>query len=1303
MVLDKRKSKLICNTSIKKRPRGRPPKFPPCNCSKMDYIRKVDVLNLDGNIAENWRVFKQNFEIFSIAAEISKKSEAVRIAVFLNAVGPAAVEVFNSFNITEEKKQEYEEVVKAFSDFCSPKTNEVYESFVFHGRNQAIGEPFDQFLINLKKLSRTCGFGDLENRMLRDRIVCGVADKNLQKRLLEADKLDYKKAVEMARASEASTFQSTDIRKRFDAHTQPQSSLVDAVIYDKSSPPKLASQKSNQWRTHTINRNNTQIQSNSRLSDGVCKYCGMKHVYGQCTAYKRHCGNCGKLNHFAKVCTAKKNVNEMVDKNEDIQGNSLMIDTITAGESQLNLNFPIRAWFEDIRVNNTPIQFKLDTGSSVNTLPIKYLKDMNHVDRIQESNQKLEAYGGYSVASFGEVECDCICKDKKIKLRFSVVDDKNHTPLLGLKSCLKLNLIKRIDQICISSGFPATSNLFIQENFEIFNGLGCFEKNYKIEIMPNSNPVVRPPRRVAQSLLDPLKKHLDDQVNRQIIEKVNMQSDWVSNLVIVEKPNKKIRVCLDPQELNKVIKSENYLIPTLEDITSKLSNKTIFTVLDIKDGYYQIKLHKDSCTLFTFSSPFGCYRYKRLPFGIRTATEIFQKLNERNFGDIKGVCIYIDDILIAGADENEHDEILRKVISRAKQYNVKFNADKLQYRVDKVKYLGHIISADGIACDPDRMTAIHNLGHPTNKQDLQKLYGMINYVRNFVPNLSEISQPLREILKKDVLFHWTDNHTECLNKIKQCIMNAPTLKAFNFEKPITLQTDASKYGLGCCLMQEGKPIAFASRSLSKAEINYGQVDKEFLAIIFACEKFNYFIYGKQVTVLTDHKPLIGIMNKELHKVPSARLQRMKLRLFKYQLKLKYVPGKYLYIADYLSRYFEKKDQIGEIPDLSELVHSLNISHEKKEIYKIETDKDAVLNKLKAYLNDGWPSRKKEVAESCRFYWKFMNDLVIDDNLVFLNDRIIIPLSLRSEVLNLLHKSHLGIEKTKQRARSLVYWPGLDSDIEDKVGSCSTCQRNRNSNIRDTMISHEIPDRPFHKIGLDIFEYNKSDYLVIMDYYSKFLDITKLSNKTANQVIDKLKTSFCTHGIPREIIADNMPFGSHNFREFCKEYDIEITTTSPHYPQSNGLAERSVQTAKSILKKCSNDSEVWIALLEYRNTPIKNMNVCPAELLMSRKTRSIIPAKDNLYYPQAIPNMKTNIDKNNKNSKKQYNKTARCQDNFKQDEIVWYNNFKKGWELAKIINLSTTPRSYWIELRDGSIYRRNGRFLRHKKSQPQFSQ
>lgn len=196
-----------------KRTRGRPKKIITCNCTgTMDYIRKVDLLSFDGNIAENWRTFKQNYEIFYIAGEINKKSEAVQIAIFLNSVGPDAVEVFNSFNLSSEKKNKYTEIIKAFDEFCRPKTNELYESYVFQRRCQGVNEPFDQFYMDIKKLIRTCGYGEMENRMLRDRIVCGVADKNLQKRLLEADKLDCEKAVDMARAAEVTTYQSMDIR-----------------------------------------------------------------------------------------------------------------------------------------------------------------------------------------------------------------------------------------------------------------------------------------------------------------------------------------------------------------------------------------------------------------------------------------------------------------------------------------------------------------------------------------------------------------------------------------------------------------------------------------------------------------------------------------------------------------------------------------------------------------------------------------------------------------------------------------------------------------------------------------------------------------------------------------------------------------------------------------------------------------------------------------------------------------------------------------------------------------------------------
>lgn len=1302
-----------------KRARGRPPKIQIVT-RNMEFIKKVDKLNLDGNIAENWRIFKQNFDVFCIAAEISKKTDAIKIAILLNAVGPDALEVFNSFNLTEQQKASYADVVKSFDDFCKPKRNELYESFVFHGRNQAQNEPFDAYLMELKKLVRTCGFGDAESRMLRDRLVCGVADKNLQKRLLETDNLDDKKAIDMARANEISKMQTKEMQK-------PMTSLDAIYNTDKYSGSRNGndrrnstniqkqrfSHNTNNTNTHTntkhssshnsntnnnasnLNDNNFLKQnrehvnksfSNFRNSEKNCKFCGNIHEFGKCKAFGKICSNCGKRNHFAVVCTTKKIREIKIDRSND---DYFTIDSVS-GESQTK--FFIRennAWFQKIRVHEIMIDFKLDTGAEVNVLPFKYLK---HFDDIQLNNNshKLEAYGGNKLITIGDMECVCMVQNEIAVLKFMVVNTDS-VPILGLNGCLKLNLLKRIDSLQNSGN---SMENFIKENRDVFEGLGCFEKNYKIELKEGAVPVVKPPRRVAISLLDPLKKVLEDQVKRDIIEKADGPAEWVSNLVIVEKPNKQLRICLDPQELNAVIKSENYTIPTLEDLSISLANKNIFTVLDIKDGYYQIKLHRETIPLFTFNSPFGCYRFKRLPFGMRTATEIFQKLNERNFGDIPGVNIYIDDILIAAKDEKDHDRILKQVIDRARSINVRFNKEKVQYRVEKVSYLGHIISKDGIACDPGRLQVISKLGQPKDKKDLQKLLGMINYIRSYIPNLAELCQPLRELLKKNILFQWSQKHTECVEKIKKLIMNAEILKPFDSNKQITLQTDASKYGLGCCMMQDGKPISFASRSLTEAEVNYGQIEKEFLAIVFACEKFKNCIYGKSVNVMTDHKPLLGIMKKELSKIPSARLQRMKLRLLKFDLNLFYVPGKYLYVADYLSRYFDTTEMPGEISDLNELVHSLNISSKQKDRFKVATDSDSILSDLKDILHNGWPSQKSLLKDDLKYYWKFKNDLLLEDGLIFLNDRIIVPNELRNFVLDRLHQSHLGIEKTKSRARSLVYWPGLNEQIETKITNCAICQKFRNLNIRDPMISHDIPAYPFHKIALDNFEFGKKSYLAIADYYSKYIDCLPLQNKTAPHIIEKLKCVFATHGIPREIVADNMPFGSFSFRNFCEEYDIEIVTSSPHYPRSNGLAERTVQTLKNMIKKCvEGNSELWVSLLEYRNSTIKGIEVSPVELLMNRRTRSVVPAKENLFSSRHIPSLQKNLQKKSSNQKQYYDRCSKHRSDFERGDEVWYHDFRNGWVKAFIKDVHGSPRSYWIELKDGTMYRRNSSVLR----------
>ena len=259
---------------------------------------------------------------------------------------------------------------------------------------------------------------------------------------------------------------------------------------------------------------------------------------------------------------------------------------------------------------------------------------------------------------------------------------------------------------------------------------------------------------------------------------------------------------------------EHYRIPTIKEISSQLENKRVFSTLDLKDGYWQIELDDESSLLCTFATPFGRYRFTRMPFGLSSASEVFQKNNESVFEGIKGIHIVSDDIIIAGSSLQEHDQILRQVLERAKERNVRFNYDKLQLRVPEVKYLGTIITADGMKPDPSKVKAINDIPTPTDKADVRRLLGMINFLACHIPDMSTTTAPLRDLLKSDVHFHWNTQQEEALSKIKQILSTAPVLKYFDPSKASTIQADASKHGLGACLLQQGKPVAYASRSLT---------------------------------------------------------------------------------------------------------------------------------------------------------------------------------------------------------------------------------------------------------------------------------------------------------------------------------------------------------------------------------------------------------------------------------------------------------------------------------------------------------
>lgn len=960
------------------------------------------------------------------------------------------------------------------------------------------------------------------------------------------------------------------------------------------------------------------------------------------------------------------------------------------------------------------VTYKCDTGAQVNVMSLKNLKTIVDDDnpKWSETNIVLEAFGGNKIIPLGKLILGIYLSNvEKVNTEFIIIKE-NVQPILGLTSLIKLKLLntnnnsninmKEKINTNINSISSITKEKIINQFHEQFQGIGQFRKTLELHTQPDAQIVVKPPRRVPHALMKRLADKLKDLEEHRIVERVEHPKSFVSNLVIIEKSDGNLRLCLDPQELNKVLLREYHLIPTLEEIVTKLQNKSLFSVLDLSDGFYNIKLTDKSTDLCTFSTPFGCYKFLRLPFGLSVAPEIFQKYSEQTFGDIPGVVIYCDDLLICAENEEEHDKILKCVLERAKESNVKFNKKKFQYKKSEVKYFGHIFSKHGMKIDPDRVKAIVNMKSPTNKKELQIFLGMINYLRNFINKLADLTAPLNSLLKKEVSWLWTDLHEKAFEIIKKHICTAPILQNFNSTLPVTIQCDASKDGLGCCLMQNGKPVSYASRSLTSAEKNFSQIEKELLSVVWATKKFHYYIYGKKCSVLNDHKPLENLLKKGIHAIPSTRLQRLKLKLLKYNIEFKYQKGRLMHIADLLSRSY--LDDIDEDQTyMYEVIHCIGLSNymqctkEQKQELILETTKDVELDYLRNYTLNGWPDNIKNVSENLKHYYKFRENISEDQQLLFMNERLIVPCSLRLNILNKLHEGHLGITKMKQAARALYYWPHIDSHIETLVKKCFVCQTYQKNNIKEPLLTHDIPELPFAKLGIDIMEFKRKCYLVIYDYSTKWLEIKLLASKAAHSIINALIDVFSIFGIPVEIVADHVPFDSAQCKQFAKDWGFKFTYSSPRYPQSNGMAERGVQIAKTILIKCNEDkTDYRTALLQYRSAPVAGTQFTPSQLLMNRNLRTKLPSTYEFLKPKLNCNVDTELNKTVSRNINNYNRHVKEKETFTLNQKVWFKKepLKNKWVQGTIINNTNQEyRAYKVKDADGITYTRTSYHIR----------
>ena len=482
---------------------------------------------------------------------------------------------------------------------------------------------------------------------------------------------------------------------------------------------------------------------------------------------------------------------------------------------------------------------------------------------------------------------------------------------------------------------------------------------------------------------------------------------------------------------------------------------------------------------------------------------------------------------------------------------------------------------------------------------------------------------IRDSLKNDREWIWDHPQQKAFESIKSILSSTETLSLYDPKKPTIVAADASAVGLGAVLMQvqedgSRRPICYASRSFTETEKRFAVIEKEALAACWACEKFNDYILGLEFLLETDHKPLVPLLStSDLSKIP-LRIQRFRLRMMRYSPKIEHVSGRNQNTADALSRIPTEPPNKNERKFISEVelytraaADQLPATPSKMTEILEAQKKDEEISQIRNYVCSGWPKYKPAALNPS--FWENRAHLTLVDDILLFDDRLVIPHAMRKQILHKIHDGHLGISKCRAKASSCVWWPGLSKTISDMVSSCNVCCKERQQ-AKEPLIYTEFPSRAWQRIGTDVFQIDQLIYVLVVDYYSRWIEIRQLSNMTSAYLINCLKSIFACHGIPDEVVSDNATqYSSQEFQEFSKQFGFTHITSSPRFPQSNGMAERAVRTVKELLRK---NEDPYLAFLSYRTAPLFN-GFSPSQLLMSRRLRTRVPSTPISLIPELV--------------------------------------------------------------------------------------
>ena len=779
--------------------------------------------------------------------------------------------------------------------------------------------------------------------------------------------------------------------------------------------------------------------------------------------------------------------------------------------------------------------------------------------------------------------------------------------------------------------------------------------------LKDDQPFKERPRPIPPMMFEEVRDHLKEMETLGVIRK--SQSPYASNVVIVRKKNGALRFCLDLRHLNLLTIPDCYSLPRIDSTLDILTGSRWFSCLDLKSGYWQVPLaEEDKCkTAFTVG-PLGFWECERMPFGLTNAPATFQRLMENCMGDLHlNYCLlYLDDIIIFSKTYEEHLLRLEAVFEKLKNAGLKLSPSKCQLFRKEIKYLGHIISEEGIAVDPDKISCVKDWPVPKTVTEVQRFIGFTSFYRRFVKDFAKIARPLHLVTQGGTHYQtktkhkvryppleWGTDQQKAFDRLKQACCSTPILGFADYTKTFILHTDASTEGLGAVLHQEvngvKRVIAYASRGLSKSERNYPVHKLEFLALKWAVtEKFHDYLYGNEFVVNTDNNPLTYVLS-------SAKLDatghRWVAQLANYRFTLKYCTGASNSVADALSRIqwpevsTEVLHQVMNVhTDNQPIVESfcygqqaIPVELEEQDFLTLgqvidwvqEQDKDPDIKAVKLRLNKKLSD--SELSVQAKRLWKERNHLSIISGKLMRSRQcsgvkqwqLVLPSNYHQVALEYVHRKmgHLGRDRSLELLRERFYWVGMQKSVAHYIAQCDRCIRRKNYHAPCAPLVNTQTNQPMELVCMDFLKLEPSkggieNVLVVTDHFTKYAQAYPTKNQTAHTTAKVLFDNYFVHyGFPKRLHSDQgRNFESKTIKELCQLAGIEKSRTTPYHPMGNGIAERFNSTLLNMLgtldpdRKCDWKSHIGSLVHAYNCTKHDSTGFSPYLLMFGRHPR-----------------------------------------------------------------------------------------------------